>query len=373
MSIYNAKSANAINNTKIAPSFNFDVEQPISMLSNSCIHTIIFSKNRASQLHLLFRTMDIYYPEWNQQPSTVVVAATTTELKNGYRLLQRMYKGKQFYWQEDDNNRESLKASLMKVLTSRNCELIHLQCDDYVFVNKITNERIIDNFLKYGSSLQNVVFSVHPKLRRGIYNVEWEAPKTFQKELYWKPEMEKHEWNFQGEMSSSIWRRLDILHIVQQSTFPSVNWFEQALHYYSVAYKELVQPKESNFRRLSTGFQLPITVHVDVNVAKTEATNDIVNIDRKKKYEQKFSLNNLNLKFLNGERLNIDVSKCNISVTLCNGSEALYYEEFSRVEKQVLNALLVKTNRIKGDALIETYIQNVFSANYDGDNINEAN
>ena len=151
----------------------------------------------------------------------------------------------------------------------------HLQCYDYVFVNKITNERIIDNFLKYGSSLQNVVFSVHPKLRRGIYNVEWEAPKTFQKELYWKPEMEKHEWNFQGEMSSSIWRRLDILHIVQQSTFPSVNWFDQALHCYSVAYKELVQPKESNFRRLSTGFQLPITVHVDVNVAKTEATNDI--------------------------------------------------------------------------------------------------
>ena len=101
----------------------------------------------------------------------------------------------------------------------------------------------------------------------------WPLQPPCPPELYWEPENEKHEWNFQGEMSSSVWRRLDILHIIRKADF-SPNWFEQALHFYSAVYKVKVQSPSSRFRRISTAFDMPIALHIDLNAAKTNETHD---------------------------------------------------------------------------------------------------
>ena len=50
------------NNNNKKQALNFEHPQEIN--ANSCIQTIIFTKDRAAQLHLLFRGMDKYYPEW---------------------------------------------------------------------------------------------------------------------------------------------------------------------------------------------------------------------------------------------------------------------------------------------------------------------
>ena len=76
-------------------SLNFEHPQVIN--ANSCIQTIIFTKDRAAQLHLLLRTMDKYYPEWQTNQVTVLVAASNSEYRNGYMLLQRMRKNLNFY------------------------------------------------------------------------------------------------------------------------------------------------------------------------------------------------------------------------------------------------------------------------------------
>ena len=119
---------------KNKPSLNFEHPQVIN--SNSCIQTIIFTKDRAAQLHLLLRTMDKYYPEWQTNQVTVLVAASNPEYRNGYMLLQRMRKNLNFYWQQDGStDKEALNFSLQRIIRSSSCELLHLQCDDFFFIN----------------------------------------------------------------------------------------------------------------------------------------------------------------------------------------------------------------------------------------------
>jgi hypothetical protein len=332
---------------------NFDIDQSVD--ESSCIHTIIFSKDRASQLHLLFRTMDVYYPEWNSQPSTIIIVASDKEMENGYHLLQRMYKDKIFYWQQNESGEvEKIRLSIDRVLRSSNCELVHLQTDDYVFLNPITNAQIRGKFIKYGKALKTLDFDLHA----GYSN---HRPHTLA-DLYWKPENEKFDWNFQGGVYSTVWRRLDILHILRRSNFPSVNWFEQALHYYSIEYREKVQSTKSDFRRIHSVFESPISLQVDVNIAKSQQNHDTLddfrNYDIKKSNK---SLKTMNANFLNGLQLNIDLNKCKkySFITRCNTTSALFFEPFSPREQKVLRTLQqrMKTNEYNG---FETYVQDHF-------------
>ena len=185
-------------------------------------------------------------------------------------------------------------------------------------------------------------------------------------DLYWKPENEKSlHWNFQGGVYSTVWRRLDILHILRRSNFPSVNWFEQALHYYSIGYREKVQPTKSDFRRLHSLFETPISLQVDVNIAKSQQNHDILddfrNYDHKKSNK---SLKTMNANFLNGLQLNIDLNKCKYhNLTRCNATSALFFEPFSPREQKVLRTLQKRMKTNEYDAF-ETYVQDHFNIEF---------
>ena len=183
---------------------------------------------------------------------------------------------------------------------------------------------------------------------------------------------ESHEWAFKGEMASAFWRRLDVIHIVLNSAFSTPNWFEQVLHYYSKAYREMFVDVDKNkrFRVLNAivGPGPPIVLHVDTNSAKTVGGVDIdaSGRSRNKNYHNDISTASLNRKFLEGQQSNFDVLNCDIQHTVCPWANAVFVEPFGKADKQ--RQMMCMEDDDVGFRSVEekeTYLQNAFKVEYE--------
>jgi hypothetical protein len=161
------------------------------------IITIIFSKNRACQLELLLRSLNM---------KALVIYTYDQEYKSGYEKLIKMYPDVKFI----------LESNFKKQVIESLGEYTLFLVDDDVMINPF-NENCSE-FLEFKNNKDILCLSLRlasyyegaPKMENNIWN--WYGLK--------------HDWGYPMSVSAHIFRKQDILSIMENGSFNNPNDLE---------------------------------------------------------------------------------------------------------------------------------------------------
>lgn len=220
------------------------------------ITTIIFSKNRACQLELLLRSLNM--------PATVLYTYDP-EFKLGYEKLIGMYPSVKFIRQ---NN---LKEQIIENLG----EYTMFEVDDVVMIEPFTED--CPEFAEFKRNPEILCLS----LRMSPY---YKGAPVF-KNNTWEWRGLKHSWGYPMSVSSHIFRKCDIL-----PTIKKINTLEIPHHL------EIALRKNPPNRPLMLCFDKPKTINNEANLVQSVYPTKNFGVDIK----------GLEERFLRGERLSLE-------------------------------------------------------------------
>lgn len=165
------------------------------------INTLIFSKNRACQLELLLRTLNI--------PSSVLFACDP-EYKSGYQKLMEMYPEVNFI--PETNFKEQVIENL------RGDYQMYL-CDDDVMVEPFKEDCQEFKALKDNKEIICLTLRLAPYYK--------DAPKMINNTWRWR--RYRHGWGYPMSVSAHIFRTEDISYVIHNGIYDIPGNFEKAL------------------------------------------------------------------------------------------------------------------------------------------------
>lgn len=223
------------------------------------ITTIIFSKNRACQLELLLRSMNI---------SSTVIYTYENGFEAGYKKLIEMYPNVNFI------HEKVFKDQLIQNLG----EYTMFECDDDIMINSF--EENCPEFVKFKNTPEILSLSLRlsPKYSG--------APVMLNNTWVWNGL--KHSWGYPMSATSHIFRKEDILPILVNSNIMIPNHIEVALR------------KTPPNKSLMLCFDSPKFINNLANQVQTQyVSNKLANIP----------IRELEQRFVDGERLSLDYIK----------------------------------------------------------------
>ncbi len=205
---------------------------------------IVFSKDRPLQLEG-YLTSFMYY---SGVPQCQISVLYTCSGKVSYDTLLEKYD--QINWIEESG----YSADLEKLILDAE-NFIMFGCDDVFFIESMNINHALETLQK-----DNSIFSFH--LRLGL-NIE-ASPLVDQNANYIKwnwAETKSIHWNYPWEVSAAIYRKIDVLAIVNQVDFTlmkSPNYFEDLIIKGIIAKQIPIQPHLASFYK---GKALTLTVN----------------------------------------------------------------------------------------------------------------
>lgn len=190
------------------------------------IHTIIWSKDRAMQCELLLRSAAIMFPAINK--TTVLVKASNKDFNKGYEILESMkYPGVEFV---DETN---FKKDIVSILLASRADYILGNSDDNVFINNIDLDKIKidDDTLAFSLRLGRQVGFCEPSQMPLVLPIFVEDGDV----LKWNWELcdRRGCWGLPRPCDSSVYRKKDLVKILQSITFKNPGTMEDGLNSYS--------------------------------------------------------------------------------------------------------------------------------------------
>ncbi len=232
--------------------------------------TIVFSRNRACQLELLLRSLNI--------PVTVLYFYDP-EFKAGYDKLIKMYPQFKFVLRSD------FKTDLLKLI-KEGTKYVMFLVDDDIMIEPF-NENCPE-FSKFKSNLDILTLS----LRMG-HNCTYNHLPTLKRNIWqWKPystggnayNRRLRQWGYPMAVGGHVFRKKDILPIIMATEMKNPNFLEGALS---------ANPPD---RSLMICFNKPKIINNIVNQVQTDFPSHIVGISPRELEER----------FLKGERISLE-------------------------------------------------------------------
>jgi len=227
----------------------------------SKITTIIFSKNRACQLELLLRSLNM--------PATILFTHDI-EFQEGYEKLMMMYP--KFHFVKERN----FKKQVIKLIG--NSKYVMFLCDDDIMIEHFKED--CSEFVEFKKNKDIVCLSlrISPNYNR--------APAL--KNNTWKWKGEKKDWGYPMSVTSSIFRKKDILPAIIKEKFKTPNGLEVKLR------------RNVPNRKLMMCFDSPKTINNLANRVQSKYPN---------RNNLGIPLSDLNERFLRGGRLSLSYIK----------------------------------------------------------------
>lgn len=228
------------------------------------ITTIIFSKNRACQLELLLRSLNL--------PATVIYTFDPT-FASGYDKLIKMYPDVRFVLETD------FKAQLLELLAKSPEEYAMFLVDDDVMIEPF-EEKNYSEFEEFKKNKAILCLS----LRLAPH---YEEAPDFQDNNTWNWRGLKHDWGYPMSVSAHIFRKQDILPIMIGGSFNMPNDLEVLLR------------KNPPTRPLMMCVDKPNIINIPANLVQTKyRPNRFKNMG--------VSAEEINDKFLSGHRISLN-------------------------------------------------------------------
>lgn len=168
------------------------------------ILTIIFSKNRACQLELLLRNFNM--------PATVLYTYDN-EFKLGYEKLIKMYSDINFIKEVD------FKKQLTEIVKNNKEEYVMFLVDDDVMLKHFNEE--CEEFNRFKNNKNILCLSLRMSL---LYN---NAPEMIENTWEWRKC--KKDWGYPMAATSHIFRKQDILSVINNCKYDIPNILERKL------------------------------------------------------------------------------------------------------------------------------------------------
>lgn len=196
------------------------------------MNTIIFSKDRACQLHLLLQTLD-RCGGWGSasQPLKVLYWASYEDYHRGYDLLQEMYPAVFFISQ---TSAEEFIPKLRSLVRAEDY-LTWFLVDDIVFTGLDRNpfNTWVQDHLTAHTDTAAVSLRLCPRINY-CYTENRKAPKPLLYDtedglLRWEWKGQPGDWGYPMSLDGNVFRTADLLPYLEDSTIVNPNAFENAM------------------------------------------------------------------------------------------------------------------------------------------------
>jgi hypothetical protein len=248
---------------------------------NDKINIVVFSRNRASQLDLLLKSLKTTFKEFNNSIVNVIYDFTNMEFYEGYEILKKeTFENVKFY---TDKEFGSFKQTLFNVLDSEKYFTMFL-CDDIIFSN---NWSISDKEIQILKHNQKII-ATSLRLWEGIdfcYSINQKTPPpSFDGDNVWSWIGLNGDWGYPMSVDGNVFRTEDIMTKIAAVMFSTPNELEAVL----AATADQNYPLYVCYRHEPKLFNIP------ANIVQTKFMNRHANIK---------TADNLNYLFLDGKRL----------------------------------------------------------------------
>jgi len=245
------------------------------------INVIIFSYNRASQLHACLSSFYENFKCKTEPKVSVLWKASTQEYKNGYSKTMKAFSQKEnLVWKEEYN----FQTQLIHLVQEAEAEFIMFLVDDDVFVNKVSLGDKQFNLL----SNNNSIVAVSLRLHKGVNHcyptdTDTNVPK-FVKGMVWPWAKYQGDWGYPMSVDGNVYRTEMIKNIVPNVNFKNPNTFEVAL--------DMVSKQPGFPQYLCCYLDGPRLFNIPANLVQTQYNNKIFG---------DISAQEINTKYLSGQ------------------------------------------------------------------------
>lgn len=211
--------------------------------------TIIFSKNRGCQLELLLRSLDFKVDHNNLR----VIYTYDPEYKASYDKVRKLYPNVKFILEKD------FKKQVVRSITD---EYLLFLTDDEVMIDSFDQD--CPEFLKFQVNEDIMCLNL-----RMAHNYDYDFLKNKQvpipqfHEGIWEWKNYRHDWGFPWSVGSHIFRRKDILPVVESMEFGGPHQLERAMR------RRMDKPLMIGFKKAKI-VQIPVNRVVDNNQRGTK-------------------------------------------------------------------------------------------------------
>lgn len=241
------------------------------------ISAIIFTKNRASQLQLLLRSIKDNFTELKDV--FILVKATNDKYSQAYEKVNSQFT--KFNWMKEEN----FKSDTLSIMEDIKSKYVLIFADDEVVINDYSiydSLKLFDNVPNLHSiSLKHHLYLTYTYTA----NVD-SPPPEFEKidNLYiwnWKNCNHVGEWGYPSSINSTIYSKIFLEHYMNKIDFNNLNQLEGRLN-----------TNRNNFKSKMACFEYSKTVCIANNIVQS-GTNRFNN-------NPNYHPESLNNKFLNG-------------------------------------------------------------------------
>ena len=202
------------------------------IISNNTAECVVFSMDRALQLHALIST---YFEKVkNPVPMHILWRASSKEHKHAYEEVYSLFVNRNIY-PILQKNRDSFKNQLLSIIANIKTEKIFFLVDDIIFINNFDIQDFLQidahkmvGSLRLGFNLTRAyTVDIEQSLPPFINNVNVDNNK-----LIWIWEKGKYDWGYPLSLDGNIFLAKEIYLLAQYMDFSSPNTLEANLQRY---------------------------------------------------------------------------------------------------------------------------------------------
>jgi len=192
------------------------------------ISVIIYSKDRASQLDALLKSMYRYIKNINLMKISIIYSYSSAKYKEGYQKLKRSFFHKNIIFINELSSSENFKDLTIKSIDNNEPFAIFFVDDDVFIRSWFLNDGMLD-FLKHNEDVACVSLRMSPEYDY-CYTLKISTPPPpFEDNQKWMWIDLKGDWGFPMSLDGHIFRTDDILHRLRKIEFCEPQSLEQQL------------------------------------------------------------------------------------------------------------------------------------------------
>lgn len=190
---------------------------------------IIFSKDRACQLHACIESLQRYFRSETDPTVTVIYKASSPEFDKGYQKLQEAFPGNDnFVWEAETNfKHQTVKA--VKGFPWAASQFTIFLVDDIIFVNNVSTEDQQFSLIKNNSMMVGLSLRLHDGVNHCYATNEAQNVPKFVKKFVWAWDKCGGDWGYPMSVDGNVYNTDFISSFIETLNYHNPNSLEAAL------------------------------------------------------------------------------------------------------------------------------------------------
>lgn len=198
-------------------------------MTNQQTNFVIFSKDRACQLHACLESMFKFFNSKDSPTVTIIYKASTEEFDKGYEKLKGFFPpGDDFNWEKEKN----FKAQTIKAVNGfpwAESQYTVFLVDDIIFVNPVSTEDRQFSLIKNNSMMVGVSMRLHNEVTHCYASNKPQQVPKFVKGMVWPWTECSGDWGYPLSVDGNVYNTEFIKTFIETLNYSNPNTLEANL------------------------------------------------------------------------------------------------------------------------------------------------